>query len=116
MKRLTLALLAIVVLALCSSAVDALAATGIVLAGPLNVRAGPGTSYAVVGRLSTGATIDVRGQNAAEDWLYVCCTADKRPGWVARRYIGQPFAARVPVVDRTGYPVSPLALPERTSP
>jgi lysozyme len=36
--------------------------------GVLNVRSGPGTNYPIVGTLSLGATVWVRGYNAAKTW------------------------------------------------
>jgi hypothetical protein len=44
----------------------------------INVRSGPGTTYAVVGRLKRDSEIQVAGRNEAGDWLNVI----DPPGWV----------------------------------
>jgi hypothetical protein len=45
----------------------------------INVRSGPGTTYAIVGRLTSNSEIQVAGRNEAGDWLNI---ADP-PGWVS---------------------------------
>src|SRR5690606_25291431 len=37
----------------------------------LNVRSGPGTGYAVIGKAAAGQTLTVQGRNAAGDWLQI---------------------------------------------
>ncbi len=37
----------------------------------LNVRSGPGTTYAVLGRTTAGTVLSVQGRSAAGDWLQV---------------------------------------------
>jgi hypothetical protein len=45
----------------------------------INVRAGPGTSYAIVGRLAGNSEIQAAGRNATGDWLKIV----EPPGWVS---------------------------------
>ncbi len=45
--------------------------TAEVTASALNVRAGPGTAYPIVGGLSLGDSVEVVGRNAAGDWLQI---------------------------------------------
>jgi dipeptidyl aminopeptidase/acylaminoacyl peptidase len=56
----------------------------------LNVRAGPGTGYAVIGRLPQNEALPIVGKNAASGWWQVTL-ADGRKGWVT----GQPSLVRV---------------------
>jgi hypothetical protein len=58
-----------------------------VTAPTLNVRAGPGTDYTIVGKLSLDASVEVVGRNAAGDWLQVVYPANSdRRGWIAADY------------------------------
>lgn len=43
-------------------------ATGVITASVLNVRSGPGTSYAQLAALGKGARVDILAVNAAKDW------------------------------------------------
>jgi len=56
----------------------------------LNVRAGPGVNYSIVGAALAGDVLDVIGANASGDWLQVV-TADGSPGWIS----GKPAYTRV---------------------
>ncbi len=47
----------------------------------INVRAGPGTDFPIVGGLSQGAQVTVLGQNQAGDWLQIQLP-DGGQGWV----------------------------------
>lgn len=73
----------------------------VITGGPLNLRAGPGTTYAVVGQAASGARLPVTGRSADGQWLRVCvmstgsvepiksavgvtCTAETgQQGWLA---------------------------------
>lgn len=85
-----------------------------VQADRLNIRSGPGTTYAVVGKAQSGEQLTVRGRSDDGSWLQVTLSgsADEL-GWVAARYVttgsatqGLPIAAApadaplAPVVDR----------------
>lgn len=62
----------------------------------VNVRAGPGLVYPVIGRLPAGARLTPLASylNRAESrvWLLVCCLADGRTGWVAAELVTAPPA------------------------
>ena len=61
----------------------------------INVRAGPGTSYAIVGRLAGNSEIQVTGRNAAGDWLNIV----DPPGWVSLDLVTLPVAVdTLPVI------------------
>jgi uncharacterized protein YraI len=60
----------------------------------LNVRSGPSTDDAVLGKLTGSATVSVLGRNAAGDWLYICCIGTPAAnGWVSAQFITPAFAA-----------------------
>jgi N-acetylmuramoyl-L-alanine amidase len=84
----------------------ALGKTATVTATVLNVRAGPGTTFSVIGKLRNGATVDVQGRNAGGDWLYMCCVpATETRGWVSAEYVSPAFASTdLPEVADDGTP------------
>jgi micrococcal nuclease len=60
---------------------------GKVTTSDLNVRAGPSTGYAIVGKLSLDDSVEVVGRNAPGDWLQVVYPANSdRRGWIAADY------------------------------
>ena len=73
----------------------------------LNVRAGPGTSYAKVGTLRQGDEVVVTGRNKAGTWLAVT-TADGTQGWVFAEYtsVDSPVES-LPVAKAPPPPASP---------
>lgn len=56
---------------------------GLVLSGPLNVRSGPGTSYARLGSLRVGSTLTVH--SSANGWYYITC--GNLTGYVSADYV-----------------------------
>ena len=48
----------------------------------LNVREGPGLSYAIIGRVYRGEFLEVLNSNSTGTWLYICCTHTFDEGWV----------------------------------
>ncbi len=63
-------------------------ATVNVSSGRLNVRGGPGTTYAIVAKANAGDALTVFARNAAADWVQIQLpnVADEF-GWVAARYL-----------------------------
>ena len=60
----------------------------------LNVRSGPSTDDAVLGKLRGSDTVTVLGRNAGGDWLYICCVGTPAAnGWVSAQFITPAFAA-----------------------
>jgi hypothetical protein len=67
----------------------------VVRTGVLNLRAGPGTSYPVLGQARTADALAITGRNTDGSWLQVCCVSARmgaessggelrgRTGWVA---------------------------------
>ena len=85
-----------------AAAAPALAADGpqlTVKVATLNLRQGPGTNYAVIGKLTQGAQAAVIGRNAAGDWYQVRPTGGST-GWVT----GAPALVQV-TGDLTAVPI-----------
>ena len=75
----------------------------------LNVRAGPGLNYPVIGQVQAGARLTPLAShlNRAENrvWLLVCCLADGRAGWVAAELVTAP---PLPLPTPATIPPSPV--------
>lgn len=69
-------------------------ATAVVATGQLNVRTGPGVSYAVITRVNQHETITLTGRNASATWVRLRL-ANGGEGWVNAYYI----SASVPIRD-----------------
>ncbi|MFO7633566.1 MAG: SH3 domain-containing protein, partial [Caldilinea sp.] len=100
---------------------DAPAATGVVtptVTVDANLRAGPGTEFAVLGGTVTGQEINIVGRNADGTWFRL-----DNDGWVFATLVANPPPpANVPVVNNDGTPVEPpvelpaaAPAPEQTS-
>lgn len=83
------ALVTLCVLLMLTGAGLAQASTGVVNVpgGRLNVRSGPGATYPVLGRLATGATVEILAANPTGDWLKVGADGLTGETWVAARFI-----------------------------
>ena len=54
----------------------------------LNVRQGPGTTFAVIGRLTRGTEVTLVARNQSADWLKMCCIPDtETQGWVSAQFL-----------------------------
>lgn len=54
----------------------------------LNVRQGPGTTFAVIGRLTQGITVTLVARNESADWLKMCCIPGTEiQGWVSAQFL-----------------------------
>ena len=72
--------------------------TGCVNINALNVRAGPGVEYSIIGGLSNGECATIKGRNANSSWVWV--ESQDLKGWVSAGYlsvIGD--LTRVPVTN-----------------
>ena len=89
----------------------------------LNVRAGPGLSYAVYGMVNPPATLILTGKNQLGTWIQV--EYDGSPtgfGWVAVAYIRVTEQVDLPILDEfgtplpvaSGSPIGPLFTPTAT--
>jgi uncharacterized protein YraI len=79
----------------------------------LNLRSGPGASYAIVRALDQGTVLTVLGQSGDSYWLYVQ-TRDGALGWVARPYTD--FTGSAPIVNQPApTPVTPRPTPVPTA-
>jgi uncharacterized protein YgiM (DUF1202 family) len=85
-------------------------ADAVVNATPLNLRAGPGTQYGIVGQLSEGDALTVTGKNnEAGDWLQVV-TTDEIEGWVSSQFVIL-YVDGVPIVPTPAPPPTQAAPP-----
>jgi Tol biopolymer transport system component len=76
----------------------------------LNLRAGPGTDYAIIGARSPGETLALAGRNKSTEWLAVTLPDGKDIGWVSSSFVraaGDP--ARLPITDRVSAATSVVA-------
>ncbi|MBM3150704.1 MAG: hypothetical protein FJZ96_00630 [Chloroflexi bacterium] len=72
----------------------------------LNVRAGPGLDYAILGMIEPPATVILTGKNQIGSWLQVAY--DPSPtglGWVAVAYIQVTEMSVLPALDESGTPI-----------
>lgn len=65
----------------------------------LNLRQGPGTTYAILGKLALGEGLTVTGRNALNTW-YQVRRANTTSGWVSAEYVSpESECGTVPVVN-----------------
>lgn len=77
----------------------------------LNVRGGPGTTFAIVGQARSGERYDVTGRNQAGSWYEI--NFNGRTGWVAGQFVrieGDPGAIQV-AANIPAPPVQPVQPP-----
>ena len=84
--------------------------TAVVTADALNLRAGPGVDYDVVGRLQRGDIVSIIGCNQLRDWVQV--VTETGGGWAALRYLDYP--GDVSVLTIVPAPELQLAQPTST--
>lgn len=85
--------------------------TATINAPVLNVRGGPGTDFAVIGRVGGDTVLTVLGRNAAGTWLNICCLPNSETtGWISAQFVTPGYtaeqAATIPVID-VGAPAAP---------
>ncbi len=78
--------------------------TGTINVPVLNVRRGPGTAYAIIGRVGRDAVVTIVGRNADSTWLKFCCVPNtETQGWISAQFVTPNYsaeqAAKIPVVD-----------------
>ena len=85
----------------------------------VNLRGGPGTGYAVVGRTRAGETLAVTGKNTDGSWLQV--TLNGKPGWVFGQLVATTGGvAALPVIQvaappKAAAPKAAAAAPRSTA-
>ncbi len=77
----------------------------------VNVRSGPGTNYAQIGRLQAGQSFDITGKNPAGDWWQF--DFNGRTGWVLGQLVRASGGERVQVAANIAPP--PTAAPRPTA-
>lgn len=91
-----------------------------VLAGAVSVRSGPDSTYPVIGELAQGATVAITGRRDDGTWLRVCCTTDRKAGWVpspaltVRGPLDQAEVVSLPAATATRTAVRPTRTPSST--
>ncbi len=88
------------------------AATFTVTGTTVNVRGGPGTNYARVGRLSAGQTLEITGKNPAGDWWQF--NFNGQPAWVVGNLVSATNTGNVQVAAAIPAP-PPTAKPRPTA-
>jgi hypothetical protein len=79
-----------------------------------NLRAGPGTNYAVVGTVGAGTPFELLGRNQAGNWLFI--RANGAEAWIAAFLVEQVDLSRLPTRESSAPTVVPTtaATPVRT--
>jgi uncharacterized protein YraI len=77
----------------------------------VNVRSGPGTNYAQIGRLQAGQSFAITGKNPAGDWWQF--DFNGRSGWVLKELVRASGGERVQVA--ANIPTPPTAAPRPTA-
>jgi len=83
-----------------------------VVNGTANLRGGPGTNYAIIGKASQGQQFEIIGRNPAGDWVQICCVGNG-PAWIAVSLVqiqGRDLAA-IPVATNIPPPPPPTPTP-----
>jgi uncharacterized protein YraI len=78
----------------------------------VNVRAGPGTNYAILSALQAGDRARITGQNEAGDWWQI--EIDGASGWVLASLVTAENTADVPVIETPVPPPTPVPTPTPT--
>lgn len=62
--------------------------TGEIVVVRLNVRAGPGTDFEIIGTMGNGDTVTLLGRSADGTWWAICCVGEQgSPGWVSAQFV-----------------------------
>jgi dipeptidyl aminopeptidase/acylaminoacyl peptidase/uncharacterized protein YraI len=107
MKKLVIGIAVLLLLASSASTTFGVSEVeGRVTAYGLNVRAGPGVAYPIIGGLSQGDAVEVVGKNATGTWLQIVYpTGAEGRAWVAAAYVELSGSlAEVPVVSAPPLP------------
>ena len=82
----------------------------------LNVRAGPGTNYAVLGVLTLGQKAEIIGRNENATWWQIKFPgAQAGFGWVSAEFAQAGNISNVPIVKAPAAPVQPTPVPTPTA-
>lgn len=92
---------------------------GEVVAPQLNVRAGPGTGFAIIGAFNSGAQVDILGRSEDGEWWVVCCVPGSGAnGWVSSQFVALADGAApvdtLPVVADLNEPLPTPEAPAET--
>lgn len=83
----------------------------LVVNAPLvNVRAGPGTTYAVLTTVERGQEYAIVGKNATEDWWRLCCI-NGEPAWIISELVDVDGAVELAPVSESTPSAAPTAAP-----
>jgi uncharacterized protein YgiM (DUF1202 family) len=83
----------------------------------LNVREGPGTTFAALGVITSGQSVEVLARNEAGDWWQICCLpGTESRGWVASQFLQANFdlsqaSLLIPLAGDLPTPPEPTPIP-----
>jgi uncharacterized protein YraI len=92
---------------------------GKVNADPLNVRAGPGPTYAILGRLTQGTQVTLTGKSEDGNFFQIQYPEPGKYGWVSKTFIDLVSGSvdSLPVVKASGAPAAtPAPKPTQAKP
>jgi uncharacterized protein YraI len=78
---------------------------GVVQAGRLNIRPGPGLHYGVITVVSMNDTLELTGRTGDKSWLRVRLPVTGQEGWAASRYVWSRVPLHTLPVVGGGYPL-----------
>ncbi len=87
----------------------------LVAPGAVNIRAGPGLSYEVIGRLNPNTVMPIIGRNADVSWWQIEIT-DGTTGWVSNQVVEAINTENVPITKVSAIPASVSAQPAAIQP
>jgi SH3-like domain-containing protein len=78
----------------------------------INLRAGPGTNYPVVGQFTKEDTAKATGQNESNDWWQIDLENDSQPAWVLAELVAlNDNVNNIPIVETPTPPPTPTITP-----
>ena len=94
------------------------AVLGRVNADPLNVRAGPGATFSILGRLTQGAQVILTGKSEDGNYFQIQYPEPGKFGWVSKAFIDLVSGSvdSLPIVKPGVAPAAPTPAPKPTQP
>ena len=83
----------------------------LVAPGAVNIRAGPGVNYAVIGTLNANTPMPIIGRNPESSWWQIKIT-NGAEGWVADSVVATNHTQDVPIANISAAPVSQAPAPQ----
>ncbi len=97
-----------------------LSVTAVISGDAVNLRKGPGTTYARAGRVTQDQSVQIVGKNTAGTWHLLCCAGkDNSPAWISAEFtlVDKPKdLLRLPVITDTEKFAGAAQPPESAAP